>query len=261
VSVHLVALHGFLGRASDWDGLAADIPGSTVHAVDLWQVLGDARAHDWASAAAALDRALPGAVVSSLGPDAVSGTRAPAFVVAYSLGARLALGSRLLSSPESPVRGCCFVSCNPGLADDDHGGRAARRQSDEAWALRILSEPDAALWQAWDAQPVFAGSTAPAGRRALPAARDRLARALSACSLATQPDLRPWLHAWPTPVLWVTGARDAKFVAIARDLERGGMPAEFVMCDGAGHRVPWDDPPAFAATLRQWIARVMENDR
>ena len=36
----LLALHGFLGRPSDWDGLAASASrGVTVRAIDLWEML------------------------------------------------------------------------------------------------------------------------------------------------------------------------------------------------------------------------------
>jgi 2-succinyl-6-hydroxy-2,4-cyclohexadiene-1-carboxylate synthase len=245
VSTLLVALHGFLGQPSDWDCLRTHVPGVTVAALDLWQVLGQPEIQDWPSATAAVDRALAASVGS---------TAATTFVVGYSFGARLALGSRLLSSAGLPVRGCCFVSCNAGLADDDSVGREARRAADAAWAARILEEPGASLWAAWDAQPVFGGSAVPASRGALPAPRDVLARALTAASLAGQPDLRPRLRAWPTPVLWVTGERDAKFAAIARELAHAGVPADFVTCGDAGHRVPWDNPGAFAAVLRRWMA-------
>jgi pimeloyl-ACP methyl ester carboxylesterase len=55
----------------------------------------------------------------------------------------------------------------------------------------------------------------------------------------------------------VTGERDVKFRAIARDLEASGVPATFVACHRAGHRVPWDQPAAFARTLGEWIDRVV----
>jgi 2-succinyl-6-hydroxy-2,4-cyclohexadiene-1-carboxylate synthase len=255
VTVRLIALHGFLGRAADWNVLAAHLPGVEIEALDLWKVLGDAGASDWASASAALDRALADAGLGGEVPRAGNDSPRPVFVIGYSFGARLALGSRLLSSPPGAARGCCLVSGNPGFADTDAVGRAARRASDEAWARRILEEPEEALWQAWDSQAVFAGSAEPAGRRHLPAPRELLARALAACSLAVQPDLRSRLRTWPTPLLWVTGARDSKFTAIAREMEQAGVPARFVTCADAGHRVPWDNPPAFAALLGEWIAR------
>jgi pimeloyl-ACP methyl ester carboxylesterase len=56
----------------------------------------------------------------------------------------------------------------------------------------------------------------------------------------------------------VTGACDTKFSAIARELSAAGIPATFVTCEEAGHRVPWDNPSAFARAVRAWIARVME---
>jgi 2-succinyl-6-hydroxy-2,4-cyclohexadiene-1-carboxylate synthase len=248
VRARVVALHGFLGRASDWDLLRQAMPQADICALDLWQVLGDARVVDWATATAAVDRALADALNAA--PDA-----APAFIVGYSMGARLVLGSARLGAGDPTVRGCCFVSCSPGLAEDDSAGRVARRASDAAWARRILVDPEDALWEAWNAQPVFAGSAPVAVCGPLPATRRVLARVLDACSVAGQPDLRPRFREWPTRVLWVTGARDSRFSAMAAGLAEAGAPAEFVTCDNAGHRVPWDNPPAFAAVLQDWIDR------
>jgi 2-succinyl-6-hydroxy-2,4-cyclohexadiene-1-carboxylate synthase len=248
----LVALHGFLGQPSDWDGLAEWFPGVSVIALDLWPVLDRPGVDDWASMGGALDDALL---------CALSGDDRPAFLVAYSFGARLALASTLLPSGESPLRGACFVSCNPGLADDDRRARRERRESDEGWAQRILAWPEGDLWRAWDAQPVFAGGERAAVRGALPASRDVLSRALTRFSLAGQPDFRPRLLAWAGPLLWLTGVRDARFSAIARELSDAGVPAAFVVCEGAGHRVPWDNPSAFARAVRTWMTRVMETPR
>lgn len=251
----LIALHGFLGRASDWDDLADHFPGAALDSLDLWSIIEDARADDGDAVTAALDRRLAGALRRD--------DSRPAFLLAYSFGARLALSSDLLAGPAAPVRGCCFVSCHPGLPDDDLVGRAARRDSDEAWARRLegVREDADAFWRAWDAQPVFAGSRAPARGAGLPASRATLARALRVCTLARQPDFRPRLRGWPMPLLWVTGARDPKFSALARDLQASGVRATFVNCEEAGHRVPWDNPPVFARAVRAWIGRVLETER
>jgi 2-succinyl-6-hydroxy-2,4-cyclohexadiene-1-carboxylate synthase len=252
-SCRIVALHGFLGGPSDWDGLAKWFPDASVAALDLWAVIGRPDVDGWASASRALDLALR----DILPGDDVR----PAFLIAYSFGARLALSSALLGSAASPYRGCCFVSCNPGLADEDAVGREHRRAADDDWAQRILERPEAEVWSAWNAQPVFGGSVPAPHQGGLPASRQALARALRLFSLAGQPDSRPRLRAWLGPVLWLTGARDHKFSAIARDMSAAGIPAAFVNCDAAGHRVPWDNPSAFSHAVRTWIARVMETDR
>jgi len=252
VTVRLVALHGFLGRASDWDGLAARLPGVDVRAVDLWHLLADSA--DWRSATKKASELFFGEVAKVADSETSGAASSAIFVVGYSLGARLALGS-LNASLDSRIRGCCFVSCNPGLPDHDVAGREARRASDARWASRIADEPEGAFWAAWDAQPVFDGS-ASAPRGPLPAPRQVLARVLTACSLAGQPDLRPQLRAWPGSVLWVTGARDVRFSAIAQELHEARVPAEFAACPTAGHRVPWDDPDWFAEALRGWMARL-----
>ena len=246
----LLAVHGFLGRPSDWDGLAASLPEAAVSAIDLWAMLGRPEVTDWSSMSTALDATL----VDALGAD----DRRPAFLIAYSFGARLALSSALASGRGRVIRGVCLVSCNPGLADDDATARDERRAADAAWAGRILTSPESEIWRAWDAQPVFAGLGQAPPREGLPASRETLARALTRFSLAGQPDFRPRLRAWSAPLLWVTGARDAKFAGIARELAEGGVPAAFVTCAEAGHRVPWENPSAFAGALRAWMTQVME---
>ena len=177
-------------------------------------------------------------------------------VLGYSLGARVALAlaaSRLLLPS---VGGLCLVSCHPGLPDDDDVGRAARRTADGLWAERILQWPEVGLWREWDAQPVFAGSTKPATRTGLPALRSVLARTMRVLSLADQPDYRPWLAAPERPVMWVTGARDAKFAALAEGLRSSGARVTLCTCAGAGHRVPWDQPSEFARLVTDWIGQL-----
>ena len=248
--IRLLALHGFLGRPSDWDGLAAAFPEKTVAAIDLWTMLERPEVTDWPSLSAALDATL----ADALGAD---DTR-PAFLVAYSFGARLALSSALASAQGRVLRGVCLVSCNPGLGDRDSAARDERRATDESWARWILTWPEAEIWGAWDAQPVLEGPGQPPPRDGLPAARETLAKALTRFSLSGQPDFRPRLRSWGGPLLWVTGALDAKFSRIARELSEGGVSAAFATCADAGHRVPWDNPSAFAGALRAWMTHVME---
>lgn len=243
----LIALHGFLGSPADWDALHADFPEARWDQIDLWQLFSAGRVSDWASIGAALSARFSEALADPL----------PAFVIGYSLGARLALSVPGLGAAESAVAGTCLVSCHPGLREDDDGARAERKASDERWARRFIDAPIRQVWKEWDAQAVFAGSAVPPRAASLPGPRVTIARAMRLASLASQPDRRPLLRAWQKPLLWVSGERDTKFRAIATSLAAEGIPAAFVTCEHAGHRVPFDNPAAFARVVRQWIEGVL----
>lgn len=240
----VVALHGFLGAASDWEPVAAAYPQARWEAVDLWTLFSDPALADWPSIGGAVEAAIRGVRER---------TALPVFLVGYSLGARLALSMPGVGSASSPLAGVCLVSCNPGLPEADREARAARRASDEAWARRLIEAPVNQIWKEWDAQPVFSGSAVPQREARLPAPRVTLARALRLASLASQPDRRPALAGWEQPLLWVTGERDPKFRAMAAALEAPTARVRFATVEHAGHRVPWDNPPAFARILQEWI--------
>ncbi|HEY3383990.1 MAG TPA: hypothetical protein VGK32_19675 [Vicinamibacterales bacterium] len=242
---HLIALHGFLGRASDWDPLVPCFPAARLTAIDLWPVVSEASG--WSSV---------GPVLAARLAQARSQVALPAYLVAYSFGARLALAIDALGAGRTLVDGACLISCQPGFHAEDEAARSTRRTADKRWAQRIRDLPAEDLWRAWDAQPVFAGSAAPQRSGDLPAPRGVLAAALGAFSLADQPDFRGRLLAWQRPLLWLSGANDPKFDAVARGLESDGVPARFVSCQDAGHRVPWDNPARFAAVVTEWIDGV-----
>ena len=243
----LVALHGFLGAASDWDTFRALCPEGRWETLDLWHVF-DTRVTDWRS----LGEALSAQLRSAIGNDPL-----PAFLVGYSLGARLALALPWLGDPGAPFAGACLVSCHPGLPEEDERARTERVAADEAWARTFVDAPVARIWKEWDAQPVFASSGSRRREPALPAPRVTLARAMRVASLGRQPDRRLSLRAWKTPLLWVTGERDAKFRAVAASLASESVPARFVTLEHAGHRAPWDNPAAFARVLSGWVEETL----
>jgi 2-succinyl-6-hydroxy-2,4-cyclohexadiene-1-carboxylate synthase len=244
----LIAIHGFLGSPADWLPLQALLPEASWECVDAWELFSGPRVHDWPS----LGSALGARLVSALNDDGLL-----SFVVAYSFGARLALAVPALGRAGSPFAGTCLVSCHPGLPDADEGVRAARRESDARWAERFVDAPVGRIWKEWDAQPAFVGTSAPTRSDRLPAPRVALARAMRVASLGAQPDRRDVLRNWQQPLLWVTGERDVKFRAIARELEELAVPGTFATCDRAGHRVPWDNPSAFARILGGWVDGVL----
>ena len=80
-----------------------------------------------------------------------------------------------------------------------------------------------------------------------------IARMLAATSLARQPDHRAWLADSALPTLWLCGARDQKFSALACQLARDCPRLAADQIAHAGHNVHRDAPEAMAARLQAWL--------
>jgi 2-succinyl-6-hydroxy-2,4-cyclohexadiene-1-carboxylate synthase len=162
-------------------------------------------------------------------------------LLGYSMGGRLAL--RLLESGAAAASAAVIISA--GLNAPDEG----RRQRDEAWARRFESEEWSSLMRAWNAQDVFGGHVVE--RREADYDRAELARQLREYSPAVLPP--PRLESIETPILWIAGERDTKYVNIAREAVRRLPHAELWICPNAGHRVPWEQPELLVARLRTFL--------
>lgn len=158
-------------------------------------------------------------------------------LIGYSLGGRLALAEA--------HRFQKVVVVSAGLNAPD----AARQERDKEWARRFESEEWSSLMRAWNAQPVFGGHAVE--RRQSDYDRAALARQLRELSPAVLPP--PHLEAITTPILWVAGELDSKYVAIAKSAVARLPHAELWLCPGAGHRVPWEQPDALVSRLRTFL--------
>lgn len=157
-------------------------------------------------------------------------------LIGYSMGGRLALeileGKRL--------RRAVIISAGLNAPDPE------RRARDREWAVRFESEEWSSLMRDWNAQDVFGGHVV--DRRERDFDRAELARQLREYSPAVLPP--PRLGAIETPVLWVAGERDAKYIEIGRRAVVRLPRAELWICPEAGHRVPWEQPGALVERLR-----------
>jgi len=160
-------------------------------------------------------------------------------LLGYSMGGRLAL--QLLERERFDKA----VIISAGLNAPD----PARRVRDEEWARRFESEEWSSLIRAWNAQPVFGGHVVE--RREEGFDRAELARQLREYSPVVLPP--PRLESIETPILWIAGERDAKYVEIAQQAVARLPHAELWICPGAGHRVPWEQPEALVARLRVFL--------
>lgn len=243
----LVFLHGFTGDGADLAELAPRL-GRRVLAPDL---LGHGLSRAPAAAAPyALDRQL--ARLEAL----LDGCGLPSVTLGgYSLGARLAL--HLAVRRPAGVRALVLIGGTPGLADEAE--RAARRADDAALAAR-LSHGLAPFLATWRSLPLIASQerAPPALRASMRRRRARLAphglaRTLVALSSGALPSLWDALPGLDLPTLLVTGADDAKFDAIARDMAARLPRARHVVIAGSGHAPHLERPAACAAAVRAFL--------
>ncbi|HEV8436449.1 MAG TPA: alpha/beta fold hydrolase, partial [Thermoanaerobaculia bacterium] len=130
-------------------------------------------------------------------------------------------------------------------------GREERRARDEAWAKRFESDAWDEVMRDWNAQPVFGGHVVE--RFEDDYDRHELARQLRESSPGVLPWLAPRLHEITNPLLWVVGERDNAYVEIGKRAVSLLPHAELWICPNAGHRVPWEQPDAFRARLREFV--------
>lgn len=218
----IIALHGFLGKGSDWDAVRA-------------ATRFDA---EWISPD------LFSAGVASFASPAVEG---PCWLAGYSFGARLAL--RWMQDTPDRYLGALLLSVNPGNFQTDEE-RTARHTSDENWASRFRRDEWDDLTTAWNAQEIFVGQPAPE-RIESDFDRAKLALALTKFSVADQftDPLR-----LPSRITWLAGSRDAKFCALLDDMRQAGFPGSFLRIEEAGHRLLSEAPEAAAAALDDLVA-------
>lgn len=178
----------------------------------------------------------------------------PATYIGYSMGGRFLLHVAL-ANPEL-VRGLVLIGATGGI--DDPAERAERKRVDEAMADRLEREGVATFLDAWLAQPLFAGLSEPMQFREERRVNtvDGLAESLRQAGTGSQDPLWDRLHRIEVPVLVVAGAADEKFAAAGHRLvDSIGANAELSLVPGAGHAAHLEEPEAFLAVLRPWLAR------
>lgn len=235
----LVLLHGFTGAPASWSPIidrlrdvVVSMPALLGHA----DAPADARTwHEEIDRVAALVDA-----------------RAPAHVVGYSMGGRVAL-SLALRHP-SLVRRLTLVGAGPGI--EDAREREARRDADEHRARALEQHGLEAFVRAWEDEPIFAtqrhlAEDVRARQRAIRLSHraEGLAASLRVLGQGAMPSLWGELERLDVPVQLVVGSEDAKLRGIAaRMLER--LPhATLRVVGGAGHDVGLERPDSLAALL------------
>jgi len=254
----LVLLHGYTGRGSDLDGLAA------AFAADFEVLAPDLPGHG-ASAARVLEDGYDfEACIDDLVATLESAGHRRAHWLGYSMGARLALGCAV----RHPERVASLVLIGGRAGIEEAGEREARRRTDEALAERIETGGIESFVDEWLAQPLF-DSQRRLGESFLAAQRrarlDNDARALAAALRALGPGAQPPLHealaGVRMPVLLVAGALDVKFVQLAHALESRLPQTEVCEVADSGHAVHLEQPVALQRAVQEFLRRVSDPSR
>jgi 2-succinyl-6-hydroxy-2,4-cyclohexadiene-1-carboxylate synthase len=234
----LVLVHGFTQTRRCWGPEATDL--ATDHAVVRVDAPGHGR-----SAEILAGLRTGGRLIADQGGEAT--------YLGYSMGARLCL-HLALSNPEL-VRGLVLVGGTAGIEDPDE--RAARRAQDVQTAARIRAEGLDVFLDAWLTQPLFARLPAERAFRSerLENTVAGLASSLEQAGTGSQEPLWHELPRLTMPVLVVAGALDDKFSVLAQRMAAGiGDNATLALISDAGHAAHLEQPDAFLAVLRPWLA-------
>jgi 2-succinyl-6-hydroxy-2,4-cyclohexadiene-1-carboxylate synthase len=234
----IVLVHGFTQTRRCWGPVAQDL--ATDHEV----VRVDAPGHGRSSEVMAGLRT-GGRLIADEGGDAT--------YLGYSMGARFCL-HLALGNPEL-VRGLVLVGGTAGIEDDDE--RAARRAQDLGMAALLRERGVLDFMDDWLAQPLFAGLPEEQAFRVerMENTVEGLTSSLEQAGTGSQDPTWDRLGRLDMPVLVVAGARDAKFAALAERMAGCiGANATLALVPDAGHAAHLEQPDAFLAVLRPWLA-------
>jgi len=243
----LLLLHGFMGSRRDWDPVVAAL--SRTHrcfAVDL-------PGHGETGAPADESLWTPAGCVAALA--ALLAARGGGAVAGYSLGGRLAL--QLAVEHPTAVMRAAILSGTPGIAGEC--GRSQRRNQDEGGARKLEKSGLEAFLEEWYRLPLFAALREHPRFPEILAKRRRndpllLARSLREMGTGTQRSLWADLPRVRTPLLFLAGERDEKYVDIAFDATARCPKAEAVVVRGRGHALVEEDPEAVTREIAGFLA-------
>lgn len=234
-------LHGAVGAASDWRGLAAKLAegGLATRAVDLWRFL-QCESVPMPEFGKRLNADAAGEV--SRGQKRI--------LVGYSMGGRLAMHALLEGGPWDAA---VIISANPGIRDTAE--ISARRSSDALWATRALTLGWEDFLKQWSDQPILAGAIRDEREdKKLIQRRREIARSFVDWSVGNQAPLWDRLSSITIPVLWVAGENDTKFSAFAEEAAACAENFQIAITPDAGHRVPWERGDWLAERIREMEA-------
>ena len=282
-----VLLHGFAQAPATWGEVARRLQaaGHRTYAPDLYEGKGDLKLSSWEGVGEGEKETEGGEGDTNAGGIAVAERdpltsleavcdRAAAIIrliaqadgapvlVGYSMGGRIA-AETVVRHPNLPLAGLVLESA--GLGPSDEAARATLAERNATWARRLREEGVVAFMDWWETLPLFATQRdlPSEARAAIRAEREAhsaklLARSLEAWGAHHQAAEAATLSAVSdlarqgVPVLYVAGALDEKYAAIAARAHAAGIPV--VLVPNVGHNVHLESPSAFGGIAEGVLA-------
>ena len=185
-------------------------------------------------------------------------------LLGYSLGGRVALHFAV-AAPKL-LWALVIESASPGI--DDPMERDARFSNDTQLATSIGAEGLERFADRWQGQPLFSSQRLlPAAvleeqrRRRLENSTLGLANSLLGMGPGAQGWLMPELPRIDVPALFLAGALDERYAALAPLMAEAVPGAEHHVIEGAGHTVHLEQLEPYAALVGDFLARHRPEDR
>ncbi|MFM8856127.1 MAG: alpha/beta fold hydrolase [Actinomycetota bacterium] len=244
VSPSLILLHGFTQTCQSWDPFL-DVFESR-HGTLPTLVRVDLPGHGGSGDVSADLPATADLVVETCGSGIYCG---------YSMGGRVAL--HIAMQHPHAVRALITIGATAGIVDVNE--RARRRSADEDLAAKIERIGTTAFIDQWLSQDMFSGlpkSDVDLAQRQSNSAFG-LATSLRLAGTGTQDSLWPLLHGLTMPTLFLAGANDQKFSAIADDMAAAvGARARSEHIPNSGHSAHLENPAGTADAISSFVARL-----
>jgi len=257
--IPIVMLHGFMQTGATWEPVAPRLAmDHCLYAIDLvghgrTGISSDPQAYSIPAQSDAIAAFIEQVVLPQTAEGAQGRTPAKrAHVMGYSMGGRIALDVALRHG--DVVYSLILESAGIGPADEGERAEYAKRAED--WARRLREESMEEFVSYWEELPLFETQLRlPEETRAAIRA-ERLANDAEAMALAvetagqhTMPLADETMNAlelaW-TPVFYIAGTRDTKYLEVAERFVKEGLDAKAVM---GGHNLHLEVPGLFCDAL------------
>lgn len=251
----IVFLHGFTGTSATWNEVRNEFKGTyRTIAVDLTghgqsTVPNNPKRYSMEEQIEDLET-----LFEHLGLDSF-------YLVGYSMGGRISL-AYTIQYPQR-VKALILESSSPGLQDAQ--ARADRRTADELLAQKIIDEGITSFVDKWENIPLFESQKSLSIEKRQEIRLERvqqsaigLANSLLGIGTGSQKPFWEALQSIQNPVFLITGELDAKFVAIAREMNNLSPTWRHIVVPSAGHAIHVEKPRLFATMIMEYLQELKQ---